>query len=393
MYYIILKFLSREPKKTMNFIRDIAIPVILILSIGAMIISVNNQLTNLITLGGQNDVLIVRNTQTSIENSTIPSGMLENKSLTNIDKIVPVIYQTIPVIIKNNQTEIYTPIQFVLVNISQLNSILPFRTLQNSQIAEINNNETIIGSHIVDKLFLNKEALSNYHIFFPETNKSQMIGPMISLPDIFVNAIVMNIDNANIINKTYNYQYYSELLIKIRDRSKIVSTASQIQNIIARNYSNCNCEVLQGSGTNSLLRNVISTIIEQLSLFNFILDIIIIIRIIQSLFWIAQEYQYELNELKILGATTTQIFGMFIFLSMLVGNLGYLLGIIGSVLFPICITYIVGIFTFQTVTIIPPTLDQIIVNFFQINLIIILVTLFPAFQLSRKKLLKQKERE
>ncbi len=393
MYYIILKFLSREPKKTMNFIRDIAIPVILILSIGAIILSVNNQLTNLITLGGQNDVLIVRDTQTSIDNSTIPSKIIENKTIPNVEKMVPLLYQIQPVVIKNNQTEIHTSIQFVIVNISELNAIIPFKTLQDNQLGNLKSNETIIGSQVVDNLQLNKEALTQYKIFNPGTNKSLSIGPMITVPDIFVNAVVVSVANVNIINKTYNYQYYSELLFKIRDKSKIVTTANQIQNILTTNYPECNCEVIQGSGTSLLLKNVISTIVQQLAIFNLILDIIIIIRIIQSLFWIAQEYKYELNDLRILGASTTQIFGLFIFLSILVGNLGFVLGALGSILFPICITYIIGIFTLQNVTIIPPTLNQIVINLLQINILILAITIIPAFQLSRKKILKQKERE
>ena len=145
-----MKFLSREPKKTMNFVRDIAIPVILLLSVGAIIISVNGQLTHLITLGGQNDILIVRNTQKPIEQGNVPAGLIQNKTFSNIEKVVPLTYQDIPVTIKNNHTNIETNILVVIVNISLLNEILPFRTITDNQIANLPANSSIIGSQIVN---------------------------------------------------------------------------------------------------------------------------------------------------------------------------------------------------------------------------------------------------
>lgn len=377
----------------MNFIRDIAIPVILILSVGAIIISVNGQLTNLLNLGGQNNILIVRDTQTTVENSTVPINLLEGKSITNIEKVVPLIYQTVPIIVKSNQTDIHTTIQFVAVNISELNSILPFTTIPTYQLNQMNQNQVIIGSQIVSDLQLDQNALENYTLYLPTTNSSLKFGFIDSVPDLFPNAIVLNIRNIGLINKTYNYQYYSELFISVRDRLKLAQTQSQIQTIITSDFPACNCIVLQGSGTNSLLQNVISKIVSQLKIFNFILDIIIVIRIIQSLFWIAQEYQYELNDLKILGASTSQIYVLFIFLGILMGNLGYLFGVVGSIFIPAFITYLLGIVTLQPGTIILPTFEQIFVNFIQINVLIVIVTLLPAFQLSRKKILRQKERE
>ena len=393
MYYIIIKFLSREPKKTMNFIRDIAIPIILLLAVGAIISSVNLQLTNLLTIGGQNDVVIVRNVHTPIEDSIIPASALENISHNNIEKIIPVVYMTEQVVLITSNQTIHSKIQFVGVNISDLNDIIPFQTLQNNQITNNSNYSLYIGSQIISELSLDENTINNDKIFIPSTNTYFNISGVIGVPDIAANNILINFHMLQSINSTYNYKYYSELMIKVQDRSKIVSTINNIQDQLSKNFPNCDCNVIQGSGTSSLLENVISTIVEQLAIFNLILDIIIIIRVLQSLFWIANDYKYELNELRILGASKYQIYILFLFLSVSIGNLGILLGMIGSIVIPTAITYLIAILTIQTVSVQPPSITQMIMYFFQVNALIIIVTLFPAYQLASKKIIKQKERE
>ena len=393
MYFIVFKFLSREPKKTMNFVRDIAILVVLLLSVGAIIFSVNNQLTNLINLGGQNDILIVRNTHSPIQNSIVPSTLVANISLGNIEKIVPVLYQSIHVVIKGPNSTVNTQISFVAVNVSELNTIIPFQTINNVQIFNFSNNDSIIGSQIVNELHIDNQNLNQYNIFFPSSNKTFYISSMVSNPDQFVNNILIDMKSLQLINVTYNYNYYSELFLKIKDKSKIVLTAKQIQNFIDKYFPNSGCTVLQGTGTRSLLDKVLSTIMKQLTIFNYILDFLIVIRIVQSLLWIAEEFQYELNELKILGGSKRQIYVFFILVSLVISNLGFVLGVMGSIVIPSLITYLLAIVTRSYALILPPTFDQIATFFIQLNLITVVVSITPALVLSNKKILKQKERE
>ena len=219
------------------------------------------------------------------------------------------------------------------------------------------------------------------------------ISSVMNVPDLFVNAIVINPSSIHLLNKSYNFNYYSEVLFKVRDKSQIVETANQLQNKITDLYPTCNCRVLQGSGTSSLLEKVVSKIVEQLYVFNAILDMIIVIRLLQCLFWIATEYEYELNELKILGASKLQIYVLFIILGVTIGNLGYLLGAMGSIVIPLSITYLLAIVTLQSATILPPSLNQILIGLIQINVLIFIIVLIPAYHLSSKRILKQKERE
>ena len=111
------------------------------------------------------------------------------------------------------------------------------------------------------------------------------------------------------------------------------------------------------------------------------------------MFWIANDYSYELNELKIIGSSNNQILFIFMFIGLIIGNLGYLLGVIASILIPSIISYLIALLTLQNVTLLPPTLFQIVEAFLELNFVIFLVTLLPAYQLSSKKILKQKTRE
>jgi len=187
--------------------------------------------------------------------------------------------------------------------------------------------------------------------------------------------------------------YYSELLIKIKDKSKIVTTADQLQNTIDNSFPGCKCKILQGSGTYSLLKDVLNKIMEQLLIFNFILSVLIIIRIIQSLFWISNEYTYELNELKILGSSKSQIIFLFIVISFLIGNLGFLLGLFGTILIPSMISYLIAFISVQNVTILPPTVIQILLTFLLYNFVITVIAFVPSYQIASKKIIKQKTRE
>ena len=290
MYYIGLKFLSREPKKTMNFVLDIAIPVILLLSVGGIIVGVNSQLTYLLTLGGQNDILVIRDTQQPIENSIIPASLIGILNNSNIEKFVPLVYQNVPVIINKSNNIVHTILQVVFVNITDLNDILPFETITSKQFNNFTVYDAIIGSQIVQSLNLSSELLTSSSIIATHSNVTLYPTIIMNEPDIFVNALTLSNSSIKFVNQTYDGSYYSELLVKVKDKTKIVTTANQIQGEINNFFPQYDCQVVQGTGTYSLLSNVLSTIIQQLTIFNFILDVIILIRIVQSLMWIANDF-------------------------------------------------------------------------------------------------------
>ena len=393
MYYIGLKFLSREPKKTMNFVRDIAIPVILLLSVGGIIVGVNSQLTYLLTLGGQNDILVIRDIQQPIEKSIIPVSLVGILNNSNIEKIVPLVYQNIPVIINESNTIIHTTLQVVFVNITDLNDILPFKTITSKHLNNLTVFDAIIGSQIVQSLNLSSELLTSYSILTTNSNVTLYPTIIMNEPDIFVNVLTLNNSSIKFVNQTYNGSYYSELLVKVKDKSKIVSTANQIQGKIDNFFPQYDCQVVQGTGTYSLLSNVLSTIIQQLSIFNFILDVIILIRIIQSLMWIANDFEYEINELKILGASVLQVFLIFIIISLIIGNLGFILGFFGTLILPTIISYLISLVTIQTVSLSIPSLDLIFSFFIQTNILVILIAIIPSYFFATKRIIRQKERE
>ncbi|MFW9929945.1 MAG: hypothetical protein ACFFD1_11185, partial [Candidatus Thorarchaeota archaeon] len=72
---ISFKLLARSNKKTFIFIRDIAIPIILIISVSSIIISFNNNLTFLSNLAGQDKFLTLRENTDRIENSFISKNL------------------------------------------------------------------------------------------------------------------------------------------------------------------------------------------------------------------------------------------------------------------------------------------------------------------------------
>lgn len=393
MYYIALKLLSREPKKTMNFIRDIAIPIILLLTVGGIISSVDVQLTNLLTLGGQNDVLIVRDTSVPIEKSIVSANLTKNLPRSNIGKIIPFLFQNLQITINDGNKTFDSTVPFIATNLTSLESSEPFRTVTNSQLQNITGPSIIIGSQLAQMLNLDIKTNNNISIFVPVTNQSFIIALELDNPDPYIDSFIIDLGSVQMLNKSFDGSYYSQLMIVVKDKSKMINTEDQIQNFLDEFYPQSQLTVFQGSGTSFLLSSVLAKIVEQLRIFNFILDVLIITRIVQVLLWIAQDYQYELNQLKILGTNRFQIYLIFILISLVIGNFGIILGIFGSIFLPPILTYVIAIITLQPVNIRLPTVIQILITFFEMNILIIAVSLIPSYILTSKKILSQKSRE
>lgn len=393
MYYITLKFLSREPKKTLNFIRDIAIPIILLLTVGAIIGSVNVQLTNLTALTAQSDVLIIRDTNKPIEQSIIPSNLTNQIHESNIKTITPFIYQNESVQIQNNNKTMQSFIQFVATNLTALEKINPFTSFSSNQLNKLTGSEVLIGSQLAKDYQITSNNLNNFSIYVPSTKSTFTIGLILEQSDNYVNSLVIDFTTLKLINESYDNSYYSQIMMNVKDSSKITSTLNSIQQTINEFYPNSNLKVIQGSGTSFLLSSILEKIIEQINIFNFILDIIIIVRILQVLLWISHDYEFELNELKIMGSSTFQIYLLFILISIIIGNLGILLGILGTIFIPPIITYLISIFTLQSATVHQPSLYQMLVTVVEMNILIIGVSFIPAFILSSKHTVSQKSRE
>ena len=97
-----------------------------------------------------------------------------------------------------------------MVNISELNSIIPFRSINNVQISNLTINDLIIGSQIVNDLHMDNKNLKQFNIFFPSSNKTFFVSTMVSDPDQFVNNILIDFKSSQLVNITYKFNYYSE---------------------------------------------------------------------------------------------------------------------------------------------------------------------------------------
>ncbi|MHA2366586.1 MAG: hypothetical protein ACXAC7_21700, partial [Candidatus Hodarchaeales archaeon] len=147
MILLIPRLLSRNSPKTLGFIRDITIPIILILSVFALISSLNIQITNLVTLGGQDSYLLLRGDDTSsLENSKVPKDILNLLELPNIKDILPTQYFNATMKGFIDEYNIFnTQIIVQAVNLEKLVSFWPRHPFDKNLLENAKNNSAYIG--------------------------------------------------------------------------------------------------------------------------------------------------------------------------------------------------------------------------------------------------------
>ncbi|MFV2015129.1 MAG: hypothetical protein ACC656_06865, partial [Candidatus Heimdallarchaeota archaeon] len=120
LYLVILKFISRNPKKSMGYIRDIAIVIIILLSVSAIFFTVNNQISLLFGLAPSNNNLLIRNVEGTIDESFIPVGLENDLKSLDLDTVLPVVHIKTNVSYYNEDREIRSQIYTIFTNVSLL---------------------------------------------------------------------------------------------------------------------------------------------------------------------------------------------------------------------------------------------------------------------------------
>ena len=397
LFQVSIKFLGRKPEKTLIFIRDISVPIILLISISAIITSFNSNIIFLSSLAGEDRYLSIRENEDNLENSFVPlelGDLIKNKDQ-NVIATLPVDQKDTDLLVSEPYQDKNISFQSLLIgtNLSKLSNFWgdELKAIDNINISSMQNNDAIIGENLAEDLNLLEENLP-VKAFIPiSTNSTSYI-------NIFIRAILKGstiysnsllVSNILFFNFESNFEEHSTyLLIKVKETTKIELTKQIIEDFLKSEYKKVSFQITSARGSSALLDDILFEIIDKLRLFNMILLILVIIRLFQAVQWLTLHYELDIVYLKIIGQRKYEILFIILIMGQIIGNLSLILAIPISLLLPLGIALLLALVTHEVFIPEIPSIFQIgeyIVLFWVIFLVSSLV---PGIQLASKKIMK-----
>ena len=169
---ISVRFLGRKPEKTLIFIRYISIPIILLISISAIITSFNSNIIFLSSLAGEDSYLSLREKEDNLENSLVPLELEEliKNNDQNILAILPINQKDTSILVTEpyQGRNISFQSQIIGTNLSKLSLFWDndLKEIKNINISSMQVNEVIIGEKLAEDLNILEENFP-INLFIP----------------------------------------------------------------------------------------------------------------------------------------------------------------------------------------------------------------------------------
>jgi len=388
MIGLIPKFLSRNTSKTLGFIRDISIPIMLFLSVVALITTLNVQIINLVNLGGQDSYLTLHSTNSSsLASSQIPADIQDQLIHPNVKRTLPTHYFFATIQGSTGVDNNFSTIAAVqAVNLSELAIFWPRYNFDSNLLNFGNMSAAVIGSVLANNLQI---TLAHLPLTIEVEISSNLTGIFVIENILFgqspysISLVITEQSYLSLLN--FNQpEFYSFIYIQLRDRFTQSKTTEELTQQIQRSKIVCECQLLTTSGTSIVLESIIIEILNRINLFYLILTLIILVRLYQAIHWMTIEYRYEANLLKIIGHSTGDSFKLFFGLGLVLGNLALLLGIAGGIFISFGSMLFLSLVFGQPVVSSLPNELQILIVIGLSNSIFFVASFYPAFSMSRK---------
>ncbi|MHA1991227.1 MAG: hypothetical protein ACW98A_09705 [Candidatus Hodarchaeales archaeon] len=388
-----LKFLVRNPEKIYIFTRDLAIPIILIISVTSIIASFNNNIIFLSSLAGQDSYLALREDNSNLEESFIPFG-LEKEIQSNKENVIDTLsinQINLPLKVREPYQNVNLSTESVIIgtNLSKLADFWgeELQVTKSINTSSLTNTSGIIGEKLANSLNIVENNLPvDFFIELKDEGDSYLYLQVVSIlkgETMYTNSILTPR------NFFYNiksiYQTHSNyLLIKTNKTSNIDIIKQTINDNIKKAYPDNNFLLISARGTTTLLDNILFEIIDKLRIFNLILIFLILIRLFQAVQWLSVHYELDFAYLKIIGQKRYEILIIVLIMGQTIGNLALLLALPISILLPHGISLLLALVTNQVFIPEIPNIFQLVELIITFNIIFIIVCLFPAIQISFK---------
>ncbi|OLS23728.1 MAG: hypothetical protein HeimC3_23710 [Candidatus Heimdallarchaeota archaeon LC_3] len=394
---ISVRFLGRKPEKTLIFIRDISIPIILLISISAIITSFNSNIIFLSSLAGEDSYLSLREKEDNLENSLVPLELEEliKNNDQNILAILPINQKDTSILVTEpyQGRNISFQSQIIGTNLSKLSLFWDndLKEIKNINISSMQVNEVIIGEKLAEDLNILEENFP-INLFIPIRDNNNfylnlLIVSILKGNTIYTHSLLVN--NKVFISFESAFESHSNyLLIKVKEPSKIGVTKQKIMDFLDSEYENSNFQITSARGSSALLDDILFEIVDKLRLFNMILIALVIIRLFQAVQWLTVHYELDMAYLKIIGQRKYEISLIMLIMGLIIGNLSLIIAIPISLLLPLGIALLLAMVTQEVFIPEIPTIFQIGEYILLFWVIFLISSLIPSIQLASKDIMK-----
>lgn len=394
-YYLAigLKLLARKPDKIFIFIRDLAIPIILIISVTSIINSFNDNIIFLSSLAGEDKYLALREDYKDIGQSFIPNNLTTDLRAFEQDITDILLVNQLNVNLKirepyqkNNLT---TENDIIGTDLSKLSKFWEQDEVHLIDI-DINNltkYDAVIGEGLANSLNIVEENLP-LEFFVKLNNETNSYLPMqlISIlkgETIYSYNILTDLQIFSDINNMY-LTHSNYLILKINQSDTIEVVKSRITDFLEFRFPEKSYILSSARGTNALLNDILFEIVDKLRIFNFILITLVLIRLFQAIQWLNVHYELDFAYLKIIGQKRIEILVIVLIIGQIIGNFSMILALPISLLLPHGISLFLALITNQVFIPEIPTVNQIFDFWIIFNLVFLFSCLIPGIQISLK---------
>lgn len=400
MRAIIPKLLGRNPRKAISYVRDLAIPIALLLSVGALVGTLGNEVTDLLLLTNQSSYLTIQEANaTSFGMSVVPPEVLDLLNHPNVASFAPVTYLE-PILKVEDEAGAETgggrTVSAAVVERANLAAgFWKGVVVDNEQVSEASTTAVWLGELLVARLGLTNLELPQ-NVTLEEVGGEEQVFTVVGVTggsSIFSSSLLMLREGAVGQGLVQPDQPYSIVYAQLRSQAKTSTTLAELEERFATLEPKTSLVINTGTGTNLLLETVLQTVLDQILMFYLVLMTLAVVRLYQAVHWVTTEYRYETNLLRIIGYSRREVVELVVGLGLALGNLALVTGVVGGLLLPQMVLLVLGLATSRPVELSAVTPVEVVAVVLGSNLLFVLGSLVPAFQVANSKVLTPRTRE
>lgn len=381
-FELAIRIIGRNAKHSANTIIGIGLVIAMIVSIFGIISGFSTEIGDLTSQIQEGNTILIREKGKTLEESRIPLHIVDFCLIDNVEFIIPqrVLTTRVSALNSSNGTMNFD-VTFWGINTSKFFESRPSSFISSG--VRSNFNETIL--------------LGNY--FFLQVNQSLPVNLNLTYLSN-QNSVEIIAEGAFYDPKQYNsgvigpewiaYQlnpelknYYTIIEIIVLAEESISKTVYSLAKLLEKE-GNFVVEVVQKN--QEFLIQMFKEIITKFDYFSFALYIIVLIKVFHSIIWLLMKHEYDFILLKTLGASKVQISTIAFILTEILGNFALICGILLGISFPQFIVGFMTLFFDMRPVFFIITSEQLVSVIVLCNIMIILASIWPIYNSSRKSI-------
>lgn len=371
----VVRILGRSHKHTFRAIIGFALIISMIVATSGVISGLTVHIFGITERAGESQSIFI---QSRNPTEGIPYELLPLINHTNIEHILPIAERNVSY---NSKMESFNS-NIVGLNLSQLMQYYSLAEVFAGRFPQSNVNytECLMGKDLHEVVGSSEINLTYNSI---KTSKPLIVVGLIHNVREFQSTILVELtDYIKIFNQNLTQNIYQRIKIRLKSGRFAEETISALKAIL-KDYMHF-LTIKPEQQADILTESLFSDIISQLNLLFGVLFIIALVRIFHAISWFVRNYERDFLIMRSLGISSSQMIFLVLLLAELIGNAGFVIGILFGILIPSLIFTILTLFFSEAFLIPEFTITSLIPLFFLSNLVVVVAAIYPVIVITRK---------